>query len=254
MDMVVDINIDCSDLPKVDIVKSRNAHFILFKGNDNISMGIRHHNGHDVDVEQVARLVLDNSPDGIVLDIGANLGSFSVPLAIDYPKFNFFGFEPQRVIYYQFCGNIIINSLKNINAYNFGLGDESFCSSFNIPNYKTERIIGGFSIDEEIRSNGYECASVGGSQLINVVTLDSLNIDNIRLVKIDVEGFELQVLKGSLQTLKNSGYPPILFEAWDWKFHERRAELIEFIESLGYNISSFGNNHLAQYAILSSDV
>ena len=71
----------------------------------------------------------------------------------------------------------------------------------------------------------------------------------IIIMKIDVEGLELNVLKGSLQTLANNGYPPIIFEAWTYKkwFQQRRTELYEFIRSLGYNITVIGENNIAQH-------
>ena len=57
------------------------------------------------------------------------------------------------------------------------------------------------------------------------------------MVKIDVEGSELDVIKGSVETLKRSNYPPILFESWNEEWYEKnKQELFQFISSLGYAI------------------
>lgn len=250
MDFVIDTDIDCLPLPRVDIVQAYDIKYMLFDSNDNISRGIRNSGSHDIDVENFSRNILDHYNDGFILDIGANLGSFSVPLALAYPKLNFLSFEPQRIIYYQLCGNIFLNSIKNVNAYNFGLGDSFYSENSVIPNYALEGVIGAFSIDDEVRkADNYGCPTVGGSQVINVTTLDSLNISNIRLIKMDVEGFELKVIKGALKTLERNNYPCIIFEAWSWGMHHRRIELFRFLESLGYNIVTLesGSDHVAEH-------
>ena len=69
------------------------------------------------------------------------------------------------------------------------------------------------------------------------------------MIKIDVEGMELKVLKGSLDTLEKNNYPPFIFEAWTWKpfYQARRQELYDYLNELGYNIIVFGENNLAQH-------
>ena len=58
------------------------------------------------------------------------------------------------------------------------------------------------------------------------------------MIKIDVEGMELKVLKGAAITLEKNNYPPIIFEAWTWKpfYQARRKELYDYLNEIGYNI------------------
>ena len=52
-----------------------------------------------------------------------------------------------------------------------------------------------------------------------------------------MEGYELDVFKGGVEFLKKADYPPILFEAWNKDFfREKRAELLSFVENLGYDL------------------
>jgi hypothetical protein len=110
--------------------------------------------------------------------------------------------------------------------------------------------IGAFSLDDEVRQNDYECTTGGNTELISVQTLDSLEMNDIKLIKIDVEGLELAVLVGAKNTIERNGFPPILFEAWankEW-FEPRRQELFAYVESLGYEITNIGQDNVAQHS------
>ncbi len=71
-------------------------------------------------------------------------------------------------------------------------------------------------------------------------TLDSFGITDIGFIKLDVEGSELEVLKGATESLVNSGLPKILFESWDpWRMPEAikmRSDLFSFLDSIGYKV------------------
>jgi hypothetical protein len=102
-------------------------------------------------------------------------------------------------------------------------------------------------MDKEVRKNEYECTTEGRKEPLVVFTLDSGAHKYIRLIKIDVEGHELEVLKGGIETLKANNYPPIIFEAWTWKpwFEPKRKKLFEYLEGHGYKIQQLGQNNLA---------
>ena len=55
----------------------------------------------------------------LVLDIGANLGAYAIPVAkkIASARGVVYAYEPQRIVYYQLCGNIFLNSLDNVHAF-----------------------------------------------------------------------------------------------------------------------------------------
>ena len=49
--------------------------------------------------------------DGIVIDVGCNIGTFTLPLARKFPNTHFYSFEPQRLVYQQFVHNVFKNNL-----------------------------------------------------------------------------------------------------------------------------------------------
>ena len=235
-------------LPNCELVKVDGTQFLVFKGQDLISNHLKQEL-YENDIHQLALKLLINEPSGTVLDIGANLGTFCVPLAKKVLKHTYHAFEPQRIISYQLCANIIINSLENVYTYELALSNENASVDLAMPNYTAETNIGAFSIDKEVRENEYECSTVNTTDRIDLIPLDFLTFNNIRLIKIDVEGHELEVLKGGIETIKKNNYPPIIFEAWTWKswFEPKRKALLEYLEGHGYDIRQLGHNNLAQH-------
>ena len=235
-------------IPNCQLVKVDGTQFLVFKGQDLISNHLKKEL-YENDIHQLALKILLDKPDGLVLDIGANLGTFCVPLAQKIPALKFHAFEPQRIIYYQLCANTIINSLGNVYTYEAGVSNREADIELEVPDYATEGNIGAFSIDKEVRENEYECRTNGGKEKMILMTLDSIGFENVRLLKIDVEGHELEVIKGGIETIKANNYPPIIFEAWTWKpwYQEKRKALFDYLEGHGYKIEQLGENNLARH-------
>jgi FkbM family methyltransferase len=233
-------------IPNCELVKVDGTQFLVFKGQDLISNHLKKEL-YESNVHQLALKMLLDKPDGLVLDIGANLGTFCIPLAQKIPQLKFHAFEPQRIVSYQLCANVVINSLENVYVYELALSNESVSVDLAMPDYTKETNIGAFSIDSEVRGNEYECKTVNTTDRIDLIPLDYLTFDNVRLIKVDVEGHELEVLKGGIETIKANDYPPIIFEAWAWKpwFQDKRTALFDYLEGHGYKIEQLGNNNLA---------
>ena len=235
-------------LPNCELVKVDGTQFLVFKGQDLISTHLKKEL-YENDIHQLALKMLMDKPDGQVLDIGANLGTFCVPLARKIPALKFHAFEPQRIVNYQLCANVIINGLDNVYTYELALSNEDTDVELAMPDYTKETNIGAFSVDAEVRKNEYECATVNTTDKIQLIPLDMMPFDNVKLIKIDVEGHELEVLRGGIETIKANNYPPIIFEAWTWKpwYQEKRKSLLEYLEGHGYEIQQLGENNLAQH-------
>jgi FkbM family methyltransferase len=145
------------------------------------------------------------------------------------------------------CGNVILNRLDNYYAYNKAVGD--YTGEIDIPelNYDTCYNIGAFSVDKKFRElNGSENFVTDKATPVPIITLDSLVLKKSpSLIKIDVEGYEINVIRGGAAFLRQHNFPPILFEAWheEW-FSQDRQELLMFVMGLGYEITQI---HLADY-------
>jgi FkbM family methyltransferase len=233
-------------LPEIHLATDGDLNYALFKHNDIVSNAVRS-GGYEKELQELSSKLLEGHTEGIVLDIGANLGSYVVPLARHHAHLQFEAFEPQRIVYYQLCANTFLNRLSNVYAHNVGLSNEQRITSYVLPNYAEETNIGAFSIDFDTRLKDYEVKSEGVTERMIIIPLDSMQYEKVRLIKIDVEGHELQVLQGAEHTLRENNYPPIIFEAWTWKFPEKRQAVFAHLESLGYAITQIGQNNLAEY-------
>ncbi len=244
-------------LPDYEIITTKNEiKYILFNTNDVISDHIRKCGVFDEHILNIADFFIKNfyqNKDGKVLDIGSNIGTFSIPLALKYPNIDFYTYEVQPVVYYQLCANILLNKIDNIHANMQGLSDTEKDISIKLPDYNLEGNVGMYSLNNDYNGNlrgGNIHEFSGKVHNVSLKKLDNLEIDNIIFIKIDVEGMELDVLKGSISTLYKNNFPPILYEAWshEW-FAEKKRELENFLINMGYSIHYFGDNSYAQHKL-----
>jgi len=169
--------------------------------------------------------------DSVILDIGANIGTWSIPLAVKNRKI--YSFEPCDTSFYALAGNIFLNNKE----------------SYIIP----KQCALTDDINKKMQLMLAETVNMGGCKLVPIETvteqnkyflstIDSFNFEKIDLIKLDVEGHELNVLKGGVHTILKYK-PVIMFECWDhnsqhWNgVPNTGVELMEYISLLGYNIT-----------------
>jgi len=163
----------------------------------------------------------------IFLDIGAHTGTYAISLA-PYSK-SVMAFEPQRATYYALCGSVAASGLSDkVVCHQFGLGAEE---QVGIQALKIVSNDGGGSSLAPAENE-----RVLREEAVEIRTLDSIDIRNVGFIKMDVENNELNVLRGALNTLRESGYPPILFES-----NGANPALFGFLrEALKYKIVTVG--------------
>lgn len=157
------------------------------------------------------------NPDKNMLDVGSNIGVWSIVYSTII-RGNIYAFEPQEKIFDCLIKNIRLNQCANIIPYNFALSDKKTNYLMNA-SYDENNNFGAFRI----------CAE--GSLSIHSEIGDSLNLTNIGFMKIDVEGHELQVLKGLSNTIQESK-PLLLIEIH--MTQENCNDTFQYIVSIGY--------------------
>lgn len=227
----------------MNIVQTKHGLMMVRQGSDLISNYLVQKGEYEWHVVDICRLLAGRHDNGYVLDIGANMGTVTVPLAKLLPKYTIRAFEPQRAVYYQLCGNVALNDIDNVEVRQLAVGSESRHIYLDMPDYKTNNNIGAWSMDPEVREKSPEGRAGGAMQPVKMERLDDMHFSEpIRLIKIDVEGMELDVLRGAFYLLDHHKYPPLVYESWecyDW-FKPRAEELEAHVMSLGYKTYRMG--------------
>ena len=245
--------------PGVQLLDTRSGRFMVWISYDALTEILARDGVHEESVILLSKFILQGGPpDQVVLDIGANIGAYSIPLALD-PMFReglrIYAFEVQRQVYMQLCGNLFLNGLDNVHAMNYAVGASN--GTIEIPRIDAAKCwnIGGFSIDPvalRAKRTDFPQESIVGTETCEIRRIDDLpGLPNSHLVKLDVEGHELEVLMGMGAHLERSGFPPILFEMWqfDW-YAQKKAQLLQYLHDIGYTDISEDlghSNHLAQH-------
>lgn len=172
-----------------------------------------------------------------ILDIGANIGWYSIRFAKRNPKAHIYSFEPTPNSYSFLQKNIAENSLgKHVTCFNYALSDANGCLDlFITPNNGTNASLANVAN----RRDAYRIASLS-------LTLDqwrkNQNIDP-DFIKCDVEGAELLVFQGGTQTLEEC--TPIVFtellRKWSEPFGYHPNDLINFFKDIGYRCYAVGD-------------
>jgi FkbM family methyltransferase len=165
--------------------------------------------------DETEKIIELATPGKLCLDVGANVGV--ITQALEFSGFEVIGFEPQPKIF----------ELLRLNtrgtSYNVALGTNTGMVKMPRVQYAARGNFGGLSIGT---------SSLSGTIDVAITTLDSYNFENVGLIKIDVEGFEEQVLRGGTKTILAS--KPVLYIEDDRQ--EKRMGLRNYIRELGYSI------------------
>lgn len=176
-------------------------------------------------------LALYDNP--IVFDVGANTGKYALTVKDITSNANIYAFEPHPINYKELE---IIGNKHGINTYNLGLGEK--LGVLKLYDYVIKDGSPRASIYEEVIKHMYGSDSI--SHEIQISTVDDFvsnhNINYINLLKIDVEGHELSVIKGARKSIENNIIEVIQFE-FNYTNIISRTYLYDFFKLLpNYNL------------------
>ncbi|MEH6607777.1 MAG: FkbM family methyltransferase [Halioglobus sp.] len=182
------------------------------------------------------------SVDDTVFDIDANMGWYSINVAMSKRHCRVYSFEPIPETYSYLQKNFRINAIKNATAYEFGFSDSAGEIEFY---YYKEGLINASSRNVSDREDVKVCKCT-------VKTLEEFSSElgsPVDFIKCDVEGAELLVYKGGMRTILRDR--PIVFSEilrkWIAKFNYDPNEIFDLFRSDGYRAFTASGYRLVEF-------
>lgn len=188
---------------------------------------------------RVTQQVLANLPprDATFIDVGCNRGSISIPVALRRPKCKVISIDPVAEMLNKLDETRQLNpSIENITAICQFLSSQAEATRNDVP----KAVDASWNVFSRIENRESSCARPLLTGVAKSVSLDALckqrALVNIAVIKLDVDGFELDVLKGARETVFR--WSPIL--AMEWapgslvSRGTRLTAVSEFVSSIGY--------------------
>jgi FkbM family methyltransferase len=196
-------------------------------------------------VKQILRLRRKHHGDGVVaLDCGANVGVHTVEWAKCMERWGeVIAVEAQERIYYALAGNLALNNCFNARALHAAVGDATGEIAIPVPDYLKPSSFGSLELKARDKTEfigqpiNY---ATGPKQTVRLLTIDSLALQRLDLLKLDVEGMELEALVGAEETIKRYT-PAMLIEI----IKSDKAEISKKLQTWDYEAFPMGLNILA---------
>jgi FkbM family methyltransferase len=179
------------------------------------------------------------TPGDVVLDVGAHVGLFTLLAArLVGAQGEVHAFEPVPANFGRLQANIALNSLSNVQPSRVAVSDEEGEVSLGL---RDERLVGNSTCDYTV---GAELGSVTAPTTTLDGYLDARAVPHVRLIKIDVEGFEYRVLAGLERTLAEAPPDAIMLELNAEMLYEHGSSptsLMARLQHHGYEIHQLGH-------------
>jgi FkbM family methyltransferase len=159
----------------------------------------------------------------VVVEVGANIGALTLVLARCAGAGGFvYAYEPQRVVFQTLCANLAVNSVTNVDARPAAAGADNGFALLPDLDYASPGNFGGVALGD----------FSSGRKVRKVRLDDDLQLERLDLIKIDVEGMELDVLKGAHRLI--SSLQPVLYV--ENALLEYSEPLMRHLLGLGYRL------------------
>lgn len=180
----------------------------------------------------------------VALDCGANIGVHTIEWATSMTGWgSVIAIEAQERIYYALAGNIAVNNCFNAIAMHAAVSSEAGIMKIPVPDYLTPSSFGSLELRPGANNEfigQFVDYSDDKTMPVQKVAIDNLGLARCDLIKIDIEGMELEALEGARETIERCR-PILLIE----QIKSDRERLRAWVAERGYETADAGLNLLA---------
>lgn len=173
-------------------------------------------------------------PDWIVIEAGANLGYYAFIEAQVVKKV--YAIEPIKKNINSLNKAIEINGFTNIKTYQLAVGDENKKAYINKSTLSNINTLSNIDNMKDEYKTFWEKWHGDGVQETEVITIDDFivreNIDKVDLIRMDVEGYETEVIMGMQKTLHNMKIGSYLFIEFHPVFFKDTSKMVYAVDSI----------------------
>jgi FkbM family methyltransferase len=175
------------------------------------------------EVREILAIVRSLPQGCVIIDAGANIGLISIPIAqaVKEKRGVVHSFEAQRMMFYALCGAAAMNDLENLFAHHKCVAANRGALRVPRTDYGKPQDFGLVSLarQDEIKEH----------EMVPIAVIDELELPRLDFLKVDVEGMELEVLKGARRMIN-------VHRPWCWIEYcwVDRSAITEHFEGLGY--------------------
>jgi FkbM family methyltransferase len=213
-----------------EVVPSRFGPMLLNRNDLYIFNGIRETgvwSGDELDL--LGQLI---APGQTVLDVGANMGTHTLAFCnFVGPTGRVHAFEPQRIMYQAMVASVALNSWTNVHTHMTLVGAKKGAMRLPGVSYDTPSNFGMMTLaPDRDRAETLTYLDDQPGEEVAMITVDSLNLAACHVIKIDVEGMEIDVLRGAAKTIK--AHRPLIY--MECQPDERSKSALKLLKSMGY--------------------
>jgi len=201
---------------------------------------------------ELLELLRSRSP-SVIYDVGANVGTWTLLAKALYPASQVHAFEPLPMHTEKFRSTT--QALANVHLHEIGLGSQQGPAVLKVTDFSDASSLLPLTETGKKQWHLEQMAEVliPIERLDDYIRVNQLPLPN--LIKLDVQGFELEVLRGAERTLAST--QAVLLEASFQNFYERQCrfeELVSWLARAGFAVRAFGHGTAIGCALIQADV
>lgn len=184
-------------------------------------------------------VIVDRLPDdAVIIDGGANIGFFTVPVAnrVRRRSIRIISFEPQRQLFQALGGSLVLNGLDHVYLHNCGLSDQPGIAQLPAIDYSQAQDFGmiQLSADCDVDESGWM-----NDRVVDVTSVDAMHLPRLDFLKLDVEGYEIPALTGALNTIRT--HRPWMWIEYMIVGHEAILSALGSVPDYSFYIADYQN-------------